>query len=168
MSSLARKHIMAHPADFGVRLLSRLRTFWAFDTFTPTNLRAADPQTWGTPQVAALLALNATVYVGVMILAVLSAGTFAPGGPRFAALVLVGLVAANMVAYLVAFAHPTYHFACMGPVFILAAGPMRTLATHRLAGLRELLERWTKTKIALSLVLLGIQVEWVLFMARRI
>jgi hypothetical protein len=56
----------------------------------------------------------------------------------------------------------------MGPVFILAAGPMRTLATHRLAGLRELLERWTKTKIALSLVLLGIQVEWVLFMARRI
>lgn len=167
LSSLARRHIVDHPIDFGVRVLSRLRTFWGFDTFTPAKLRAVAPQTWSTPKVAVLLGLNAGAFVAVMVLAILAIGMFEPGIPRFSAVILAGLVAANMAAYLVAFAHPTYHFACMGPLFMLAAGPLRTLWSLRLAGVRELLGRWTKCKLVLIVALLAIQVEWLLFMARR-
>lgn len=167
MATLARKHILEHPAEFCIRALSRFRTFCAFDSFTPAKLHGVAPTTWGSAAIGGLLLLNAATYVAIAILAVLSIGTFAGPISRLGALVIVGMILANMVAYLMAFAHPTYHFACLGLLFILAAGPLLVLLSKRMGGAPELLARWTKTKIVLILVVLAIQVEWVLFMARR-
>lgn len=166
-SALAQNHIVQEPMDFAVRVLSRFRTYWAFDSSTPADLRAFAPWNWGRVVVAAMLAVNAAIYVAIVVAAALSIGTFRDKPVRLQALVLVAMIVANMAAYLVAFAHPTYHFCCMGLLFILAAGPMRTLFTGRLLGFRALLARWTATKLVLVVLILAIQVEWVLFMARR-
>jgi 4-amino-4-deoxy-L-arabinose transferase-like glycosyltransferase len=162
---LATDHIQSEPWRFAVRTLNRIRTYFAFDTYTGTVLG----KFYRLPAALGLsvIALDALFYIALMAVSLLA--FHAPRGlgtGRVTRATLLWIVAAYAVPYWIAFSHPTYHI----PVVPLLAVP-GALLLAQLAGMdqralataRQSLRKRRAMLIALA-VFLAVQVEWVIVM----
>ncbi len=173
-SQKAMEHIRQHPELFVVRSLSRVRTFFAFDTFAGAQFVKK-----GAAKKAgyAILGIDALFYLGTMLLAIV--GLFwkksadAPNSTTPITLardtLQLALVGALFTAlpYFLSFSHPTYHFAVV-PIFgVFAADAI----SRRLGGekfeWRELPKARKTMLVITTVAFLLIQVEWVFHMADR-
>ncbi|HVT06607.1 MAG TPA: glycosyltransferase family 39 protein [Polyangia bacterium] len=162
-------HIAARPDLFVVRSLSRVRTFFAFDTFAGAQvIKEADTRTVTVLGLVAL-AEDGLCYLLVAALALLwlVSGTAAEAQPeRRAGLVAVGLAVLYALPYFASFSHPTYHF----PIIPLLAAPAAFAGARGLRGASF----WPATRGRRRLlwaawaVLLAIQLEWIAHMYSRV
>lgn len=161
----ALAHIVARPDLFVVRTLSRVRSFFAFDTFSTATMVASYAAS--RPAALLFLALDAAAYVTI------AAGALAcllgvrpalrPGG----AALLAGAALLYAAPYFLSFAHPVYHFPVMPLLAALAAAALDRLLAPA-AGAPALPGR--RARLALVgawTALLLVQVEWVIVMAER-
>jgi hypothetical protein len=101
---LVWRDIRTHPWKFGQRLLSRLRVFFAFDTYTAGSIRHRAPLLAGF-----LLLLDACCYLFLLLMAV-NAFWLAP---KASSSIWWLWIFAYAVPYLLAFSHPNYHLPIM-------------------------------------------------------
>lgn len=161
-SDAAWQHIKANPGSFGVRSLSRIRTFFAFDTFTGARLvRHHGYATWGY----GVLAFNAVFITVVFWLAacmLMRVWRRDLGGSLV--LLMGGATLAYALPYWFAFSHPTYHLALLPLLFGLAAIPLARIIVP-LGDPLGLPSGRSRLKIILiGVLILAIQVEWVYHM----
>lgn len=163
----ALDHIKARPDLFIVRSLNRVRTFFAFDTFTGAQvIKQAETRTM-TLLGLVELAFDGLCYLLVAALALLwlvSDGADEP--ERRAGVIALGLALLYALPYFASFSHPTYHF----PIVPLLAAPAAFVAARGLTGARV----WPATRGRRRLVyatwaaLLAIQIEWIAHMSSRV
>lgn len=164
-SRYAIDHIRTRPDLFLVRSLARLRTFFAFDTFTAAQLarRARAPMA-----ALAVMAVDGGLYmlIGLGAIASLLEGAASPS--RGVAAWVLGLGTLLYAApYFVSFAHPTYHFPIVPLLAVLAAAAL----DRRLAPGAAPVPWPMRRRIALitaSAIFVAIQVEWAVNMASRL
>ncbi|MEO0895020.1 MAG: hypothetical protein AAFY71_01280 [Bacteroidota bacterium] len=136
---LAWGYIAQDPGTFMLRGINRARVFWAYDILTAGSMKANERSAWWL-----YLLIDAAMYVILLIGAIL----FMLRGQRGSRLLFLSLLL-YMLPYLLAFAHPSYHF----PLLPLMAIGMLKLESRA----------WPKNKaifwIILALVLF-IQLEW--------
>lgn len=141
--SKATNYITADPWTFTKRMGTRFRNFWAFDTLTSATLLNGGRK----------LGYVSILLDGLLFLICLFAGIWSMVNGNFR---LLGMVFLYQLPYLLAFAHPTYHFPLL-PLMIWAA-------------LREPFH-FSRKKILLFLIILMpfllIQVEWGLDLLSR-
>jgi hypothetical protein len=164
-------HVASRPDLFLVRSLSRLRTFFAFDTMAGSALR----EYYGVSTVIALLVIAADAFVYVLILFGAVAFLFLiPDRTMLRGAVGAMLLFALVYAapYWLAFSHPTYHVPILPLLAIIAAalveGPApdwRSALGRRFAALS------TRRRVGLiftTAFILYIQAEWFVFGLSRI
>lgn len=178
-SARAMQHIRERPDLFAVRSLSRVRTFFAFDTFAGAQfVKKGAAKKVGY----AILGIDALFYLGTMLLAIVGiywrrpaaafeASTSAATSPPFLArdTLQLAFIAALFTAlpYFLSFSHPTYHFAVV-PIFgIFAADALSRLLGGEKFEWRELPTARRTMLIVTTIAFLLIQVEWVFHMADR-
>lgn len=150
--------IKNRPGIFLWRSLSRLRVYFAFDTFAGSQVFARKGY---RPFGYMVLSLDAMLYIGICLtwLAFLFRGRKLELDRRYMQLTFFFVVAYTL-PYLISFSHPNYHLPVIP--FLLLPGAV-FLAT----ALRDGTFRWRggwKWKVAAMLFLL-VQVEWVWRMA---
>ncbi|MES1209551.1 MAG: hypothetical protein ABUS79_26745, partial [Pseudomonadota bacterium] len=130
-SQAALDHVKARPDLFIVRSLSRVRTFFSFDTFTGAQvIKQAETRTMTLVGLLAL-AFDGLCYLVVAALALLwLVSKPTAEAERRAGLVAVGLTFLYALPYFASFSHPTYHF----PIVPLLAAPAAFVTARRLAG----------------------------------
>lgn len=157
----ARQELRIHPGRTAIRTAARMRTLFAFDTFSGSRL------TWAHHPLAksgyAVLGLEAVFWlvIGIGFLAFywtdarreLSGGTIA---------IIAGFLLIYAIPYWISFSHPTYHLT-MVPLMLIPAAIWleRTVALHKWPRWRKG-QRW-KAWLCI-LVFLAIQVEWIIQM----
>jgi hypothetical protein len=167
---LALDHITSRPDLFAIRTLSRIRVFFALDTYSGAMIlrdyRLAPVLGY------AVLVLDAALYLALASLALaclFNAHLF--GLRRGHVAILLGIALSYASPYALAISHPTYRFPILTIFGGLAAVALATLLTrlkeYRPAMLPGLLRQQTALLVAL-LVLALIQVEWILAMADRL
>lgn len=140
---LSLKHIAENPGQFLIRSLNRIRTFWAFDSFTGAWWYGKNK-----PIGMVLLGLDAGCYL-LLITGVLFfwKPVYEWENIQWMSVILILFYS---IPYYLAFSHPTYHFAVM-PLFYF-------------------LGEWNKkpsmslTKWVVLFLLIGIQLEWIYHM----
>ena len=145
----SKQHVLNDPGAFAVRTLSRMRTFWAFDS--GLGARQLQRQNRGR----ALLVLGGNAFLFCLVLGLAIRGLWTVQGRlrwvqtmTFAALLLYAF------PYFISFSHPTYHLAIF-PLLLLLAGCGMSASSNGFS--------W---KMGLSWGLLFLlQVEWVWQMA---
>lgn len=150
----AEQHVRERPDLAVVRTSARLRTFFAFDTFTGTYSmnKLAMPR-----RVAfGLLALDALVYLA-SFLAMLGYFGLRVAGARAAKQIALCAIALALPPYLLAFSHPTYHLPIL-PIVFAAGG---AFVAHSASGARLTRGR-AAIAAALAASFLAIQAEWTL------
>ncbi len=166
-SRAALEHIKARPDLFILRSFSRVRTFFAFDTFTGAQvIKQAETKTMTLLGLLAL-AFDGSCYVVVAALALLWLGSLpSDESERRAGLVAVGLTLLYALPYFVSFSHPTYHF----PILPLLAAPAAFTGARRLSGasIWPATRRRRRLVCAASVLLLAIQLEWIAHMSSRV
>jgi hypothetical protein len=165
---LALDHIRARPDLFVVRSLSRLRAFFALDTYSG----AMAIKDYRLPPALgyAAIAVEAAIYGVVMVLALVCIANSARFGLLGSELViLLGIALLYALPYWLAFSHPGYRFPVLPLLGALAAIPAVALLerSQPLAGLLGSPGR-RAILLAALLGLLLIQVEWVLVMLDRL
>jgi 4-amino-4-deoxy-L-arabinose transferase-like glycosyltransferase len=159
-SKAAMDHIKARPGLFVIRSLSRVRTYFAFDTFTGAQLaKKGQHKLLGLGAIGA----DAAIYLVIMALGIVFACTAQPWPLT---LLLVAFLYSG--PYWASFSHPTYHFPIV-PLFaaLACAQAVRWLEGERL--IPSGLSRRRRAILWTALVLLaGIQVEWAINMAGRV
>jgi 4-amino-4-deoxy-L-arabinose transferase-like glycosyltransferase len=163
-SRAAMEHIKARPDLFVVRSLARLRTYFAFDTFTGAQLAKK-----GGHKLLGLAAIFADgfLYVNLVALALVLLCTDLARKQR-TMILCAGLAFLYSGPYWISFAHPTYHFPIVPLLGVLAAhAAARWLGGETLVPVG--LSRRRRVLVWLSLAaLLIIQIEWALNMADRV
>jgi 4-amino-4-deoxy-L-arabinose transferase-like glycosyltransferase len=158
-SRAALRHVLGRPDLFVVRSASRVRTYFAFDTFAGAQLaKGAHLKHLGL----LVIAVDAALYLAVAALALwLLIAAPPPGGPLLALLVLL-----YSAPYFISFSHPTYHFPVVPLLGVLAA----VAGARLLAGeLRAPLRGARRVGLIAALALLAaIQLEWIANMSSRI
>ncbi|MFL5306453.1 MAG: glycosyltransferase family 39 protein [Polyangia bacterium] len=166
-SQAALEHIKARPDLFILRSLSRVRTFFAFDTFAGAQvIKEADTKTVTLVGLAAL-AFDGACYLLVAALAMLWLLSEAVDRrQRRAGLVAVGLTVLYALPYFASFSHPTYHF----PIVPLLAAPAAFVAVRGLTGGRVFPATRGRRRLVYAAwaVLLVIQLEWIAHMWSRV
>ena len=105
--TLAWDHIQSHPVEFLIRAGSRLATLMSFDTLAGATMYKQS-KGWGI----ILLLMDALCYVALLLMAWHGwSGKKWHSRERF---LWLALVAAYILPYLMAFAHPTYHLPLLG------------------------------------------------------
>jgi hypothetical protein len=157
-SQFAVAHIKARPDLFVIRSLARVRTFFAFDTFTGAQIAAkAKSRVWKLVGLA-VIAADAACYLVVAGLALF--WFFVPGDRRVA--YLLGFAVLLYAApYFASFAHPTYHFPVV-PLLAVAAAAMWCNPRPKLEGRRR---TWFLVAAAAFML---IQLEWIMNMFSRV
>lgn len=100
----AQEHIREFPFIFLIRTFSRIRCFFAFDTYAGASMAKRNPIAGGL-----LLALDAIAYIYLGFLAIwgmVGRGSPVPGPVRKTLLLLIP---AYGLPYFLAFSHPNYH-----------------------------------------------------------
>lgn len=162
---LAVEHIEARPGLFAGRTLSRIRAYFAFDTYAGTVLTKLH----GLPRALGLsvIALDALFYIALMALSLVA--FHAPRGlgtGRVIRATILWIVAGYAIPYWISFSHPTYHLpvvpllAIPGAVLLAQLGGMNARA---LGDATARLRRRRSMAAALA-VFLAVQVEWVIVM----
>ena len=155
-TSLALTEIKEQPGDFIVRTLSRVRTFFAFDTFAgATFLRQYKvPKALGW----IVLFLDAFAYCTLGILALLSLVLYAKRW-IFALFGVILLLFA--LPYFLSFSHPTYHFALL-PLMAIVAGIPLSLGYSKINYFQNI---FRNKKLIIGIILFCIiQIEWTIYM----
>ena len=148
---IAWHHISESPGLFLVRSFSRIRCFFAFDTFTAGVIHHRVPG--AMPFTLLVLAVDGLIYVLIGSFALLGfARGLNAGGPGG---MLLLLVLAYAFPYFIAFSHPTYHLPVVPLLAIVAASEWEKRATS-LFFLRK-----NPLTALLLLIFWGLQVEWV-------
>ena len=144
----AWQHIQQQPVLFVVRSLNRLRCFFAFDTYTGARTIG------NTPILGSLfLLLDAVCYLflGFLTIASWSRANIIPFYSSF----FVWILLAYSLPYLMAFSHPTYHFAILPLIGILGGKGLENRIRPR---------NWSlKQKLGMAIFAM-IQIEWIAFM----
>ncbi|HSS39737.1 MAG TPA: hypothetical protein VLT58_13300 [Polyangia bacterium] len=166
-SQAALDHIKARPDLFIVRSLSRVRTFFAFDTFAGAHVIKQAETNTATMLGLVALAFDGLCYLVVAALALLWLVSMPKDEPeRRAGLVAAGLTLLYALPYFASFSHPTYHF----PIIPLLAAPAALVTARGLTGASI----WPSTRrrrrviYAAWAVLLAIQIEWIAHMSSRV
>ena len=164
----ALAHILERPDLFVFRTLSRMRAYFAFDTFAGSFII----QSYGLPKLAglAVIGTDALLYLLVMLTGMLY--LFLPGTdayPKPLTILLLGTVLSYALPYWISFAHPSYHFPIVPVLGMFAAPVIEALIARRHGFLFQAASRKRRIVI-LPLVMLFfvIQIEWVLMMSSRI
>ncbi|MDH7515077.1 MAG: glycosyltransferase family 39 protein [Bacteroidota bacterium] len=161
-------HILERPDLFALRTLNRVRAFFAYDVFAGAFLY----KFYGFPRAVGLgvIALDALFYA-VFCISAAFALVAAKDRISFGLRVALWILVLYAIPYAVSFSHPTYHFAVVPMIGLLAA----PLLAAPLRGRDGLPARWrglTRVrKIAFAvflLVFLFIQLEWTWVMFPRI
>ena len=161
-SAYAVGHIEARPDLFAVRSLARVRTFFAFDTFTGAQLASTSraPSTARKMLGLAVIAADAACYLVIAGLALLWFFQRPAEQRRLAWLLALGALL-YAVPYFASFAHPTYHFPIV-PLLAVAAAARLTSRPPPLSGRRRTVFFAAAGALAL------IQVEWTVHMFSRV
>lgn len=153
----AWEHIRSEPMKFMARSMSRARTFWAFDTFSGAGFI----RTYGWPPwIGYLILLLDALFYSLIVLGAL-VRIFLAGWGRFGKSVLL-LLLLYYLPYCFSFSHPTYHLPLV-PLLIVPAA-MFWSAPLEIKAVRNWHGRQLRTALAVGLVFVFIQVEWVLHM----
>lgn len=154
-ASLALGHIQKEWPLFLLRGSNKFRAFFAFDTYTGARLYAKN-----RPLGLIAILIDGGIYVLFGCLAILSLVKKKPSVFEADLLYLMlGIIFFYAIPYVLAFAHPTYHFPHI-PLFVLFA-----LKGIEEAGIKELSQ---KSKLSHTFVLslfLFIQLEWIWHMS---
>ncbi|RMG29962.1 MAG: hypothetical protein D6730_03140 [Bacteroidetes bacterium] len=151
-SRAAWQHIRQQPALFVWRTLSRLRTFWAFDTFAAGSW-------WPQHRWLALLLLAADAAAYLLLAFSALAGLWVRPALPYSSLLGV-LVAGYTLPYLLAFSHPNYHLPLMPLLALFAAHCWQHCGLSGQAWRQFVRQRKPGFWLAAAL-LLFIQLEWV-------
>jgi hypothetical protein len=159
----AGAHIQAQPGRFLLQSFNRLKVFFAFDSFTGARLH---PPTGAYPMVGKLvLAMDAVLFSLVLvgwILVVLGGwkGEL-PGNVRWLSVAVVAMYA---LPYVFSFSHPSYHLPVLPLMAALGLVPVSLWIFPKGRPFR--LPKGGKAwwAVALVLVVLALQIEWVLRM----
>lgn len=156
------RHIRDEPGMFMVRTSSRMRTFFAADSFTGSRL-----VNQGHPVVGYFtLALDGLLYLLVMALA-LRWIFLTPRPPRpFLRRDFLILIMLYALPYFFSFSHPTYHLPLM-PIlicFAALAGTAWMQGDEKTATMGDPIKGGKRWRIAVAILLL-VQLEWVVQMA---
>ena len=157
-SSVALRHILDRPDLFAVRTVSRIRVFFAYDTYTGTQLvkRSASPG-WRLLGLV-VIGIDALFFISIAG-AALARLCVARIDHRVAILCCFSLIYA--APYFVTFAHPTYHFPIVPLLALIAGGWLQGTPAGLSAGRRRVL-------VVVLLAFALVQVEWTLNMSSRI
>lgn len=152
----ALQHIGDDPVGFGVRTASRVRTFWAADSFSGARLVNQGQKTMGYT----VLGLDGVFYLLVMALALW--WWFAVGWPQAPGfrIAIGGLVALYALPYTFSFSHPTYHQPVLPLLVVMASLGCASLWTSKVK--LKIHRKW----VAAMVILLLIQLEWVIRMGQ--
>jgi 4-amino-4-deoxy-L-arabinose transferase-like glycosyltransferase len=163
----ALAHISARPDLFLVRSVSRMRSFFAFDTFPGSYLIAERRVSRRAGLVA--IGVDAAGYLALLGIALFAIAAAAGGRMRRAVRwLLLWVVVSYAVPYWLSFAHPSYHTPVLPVLALLAAPAIEQLLAH---GFRSAWKRLTpRRRIAFFAALAlaaAIQAEWILAMGGR-
>ncbi|MFH0766007.1 MAG: glycosyltransferase family 39 protein [Calditrichota bacterium] len=158
------KYIFERPDLFIIRTLSRIRCYFAFDTFTAATV--IKDYKMGIIPGLIVLGFDALVYMTIMLLMILA--LFQPGGILQSRLTIIALGMALLYAlpYFISWAHPTYHFPVM-PLLMIASLDLVDGKHLPQNGLLNKPRRKWGIVLALA-VLLYIQIEWVVVSFSRL
>lgn len=157
----ATNHIKDRPDLFVVRSLSRVRTFFAFDTFAGAQVaKKANKPLLGF----AIIGVDGLIFLIFFGLTVVRLFRGKLETIEHLISVSIGLYA---VPYFISFSHPTYHFPIVPLLAILGLGAFAPTARGSKAGEGGVIVLPTEQKrrhllYAALFVVLAIQVEWVI------
>jgi hypothetical protein len=164
-AAVAWEEITGRPDLFGVRSLSRVRTYLATDSFTGSHL----VKIFGLPlwMGLAAIAVDGAFYVGIVgaVIAALFAGEKALPG-KDALTVLLGTALLYALPYFASFSHPTYHTPTTPLLGAVAA--VFAVRLRRGDDVWEKLKKTRRRRIGLWVVaalFAAIQIEWLVVMA---
>jgi 4-amino-4-deoxy-L-arabinose transferase-like glycosyltransferase len=163
-------HIFSRPDLFIVRSLSRIRSYFAFDTLTGSLLRKNYSLSTGLSLV--IIGADAITYSIIMLLVIFFVVTYRTPGPMTENFLLAMAVALTYSApYWLSFSHPTYHAAIIPLLSVFAGIAAAQMSNESMQKLKELF--WTtrtrRIRLSISLVLFFlIQGEWILYNLSRI
>jgi hypothetical protein len=170
LRQVALDHIFSRPDLFIVRTLSRIRSYFAFDTLTGSLLRKN--YLVSTPASLLVIGMDAVVYSLIVLLGFLFAI-----GYRDTALISENFMLSMAIAlvysvpYWLSFSHPTYHAAIIPLLSVFAGIAAARMSEEPRQKLKELfwLSRPRRIVLLISLVLfILIQGEWILNNLSRI
>jgi hypothetical protein len=167
---VALGHIVHRPDLFVVRTANRIRSYFAFDTYTGSFLISK----YSINKMLGLVVilLDALFYCTIMAAAILQVFSLSSKSPRLGSAVLLLLMGGcYAIPYWLSFSHPTYHFPVVALFGVLAACFAGNVAASRKTG-----SPWpwaASAKRKYSLLLVGIvfsyiQIEWIWMMRSRI
>ncbi|MBA7583747.1 hypothetical protein ES708_25695 [subsurface metagenome] len=161
---LALAEITAHPLIFTVRTLSRIRSFFAFDSYTGTV--AISRFGGGKPLGALLLALDMLFYLTIMAASLfLYCGNGKELRDNPVALWVCVIVLAYAFPFWLAFSHPTYHLPIMPLLAVPASATLDKISGNPTIWADSIYRLKTNFKLLSALVILAlIQLEWVIIM----
>ena len=157
----AMAYILEDPGKFAQRSLSRVRTFWVFDTMA--GARRWHLGEWRTAFV--LILGDSLLFCGLGLLVMLS--LFLAGPEPYRDRLQAWIILAYAVPYFISFSHPTYHLAIL-PLLALVGGRglEELMRSPRGAAIHKIGRRtWW---VLASLIFLLLQVEWVYHMSKGI
>jgi hypothetical protein len=128
----AIRYTTQRPGVFLLRTLNRLRAFWGFDYLTTAIVQSEWPSC-GKAGVLAVLAIEATGYALVMLLAIAGLFMFTKGMAFRFVLFLIAIVLAYQSPYVLSFANGTYHPPVVVFLFPFAAMAMAEIRRGRMA-----------------------------------
>lgn len=155
-SSLSWKYIHENPGTFIYRSFNRLRTFYAFDTYTGASL-----YTHHKALGMCVLVVDAGMFI-MLVLSFLLGWGANPKFPFHIQGLLLLLVLAYTLPYLLAFSHPTYHLPIM---------PLLMFFALQLKPSFSVISAWKESPQYFRLLIgffLFIQIEWIWHMADRL
>ncbi|MBL0174509.1 MAG: glycosyltransferase family 39 protein [Ignavibacteria bacterium] len=169
-TALAWEHILGRPDLFLLRTVNRARCFFAYDTFTGSFLYKWYP----LPRAVGLaaIALDAALYAGIVILALLFFA-MKGRGTNAGAFTIIALAIPLLYAlpYVVSFSHPTYHFPVL-PFLALFAVAALERTGYSVRALREAvatLPPGRKRVFGIAVLLfVVVQIEWTVMMIGRV
>lgn len=166
---LALTHILERPDLFLLRTLNRIRIYFAFDTFSASDLMI-DYNLRYTGM--AFLLVNTFFYISIMMMALLFLFSYKtlPIESRVVKNILA-IIIIYTIPYIISFSHPTYHFPVL-PLF-------GTFASAYLGNLMRapaaqdvhpffLLKKYRGYLMAAVGIFFYIQLEWVFVMSNRL
>ena len=157
-SSFALRHIVERPDLFAARTGSRIRVFFAYDTFTGTQLvkRSTNPR-WRLVGLG-IIGIDALFFMSIAG-AAFAWLCVAKVDRRVGILCFFSLIYA--APYFVTFSHPTYHFPIVPLLALIAGRWLQGTPPGPSAGRRRVL-------LLVLLAFALVQVEWTLNMSSRI
>ena len=157
-SSFALRHILQRPDLFVVRTSSRIRVFFAYDTFTGAQVAKKSASPRRRLLGLGIIGIDALFFISIAG-AALARLCVVSVDRRVGILCCFSLIYAT--PYFVTFAHPTYHFPIVPLLALIAGGWLQGTPSGLSAGRRRAL-----LVVVVAFVL--VQVEWTLNMSSRV